>query len=92
MYAYICTCDSWVYMYGSICLSRGQNVAKVVEHSKGLDPPSWQIDPAWQMLFAVWAIFCSNQWPTTGPLRALVCAVLCVESVYKRSLVAYWKA
>ena len=38
--------------------------------------------------FAVWVILHSNQWSTTGPLKAVVCLW---ESVYKRSLAAYQK-
>ena len=32
--------------------------------------------------FAVWAIFLSNQWSTTGPSKAVVSDVLSVEKVH----------
>ena len=51
----------------------------------GLDPPALWIDPARRMHFAVRAIFHSNQWSTTGPPKAAVCAVLSVVNA------AYWK-
>ena len=45
---------------------------------KGLDPPAWCIDPTWWKHLQFWAIFCSNQWLTTGPSKAVVCTVLYV--------------
>ena len=51
---------------------RGWDVAQVVEHSPVKVASS---EAALQVHFAVWANFCSNQWSTTGPSKAVVCAV-----------------
>ena len=55
--------------------SQGRNVAQAVEHSA---LKVWILLYGGLIPFAVWAIFRSNQWSTTGPSKAAVCAVMSV--------------
>ena len=63
---------------------QGYGVAQAVEHSAvKVWAPAWRIDPAWRKYFQFGLFNHSNQLSTTGPSKAMVCAVL---SVGKSSL------